>query len=256
MIRFVALTFDAEHVPAGHNTCVSDSILSMPDVSLLSVGDAAQRLGVSAAAVRQHIASGRLPAVKRGRDWWLDERLVEQMARARPRSGRPLSPAMAWAVLLLASGDDRAAEEAAGRDRYWSRARVWLRDHPLREHAPRLRGRAQVDEFDAHPSELPRILERPDVLATGVSAGEAIGLVGSASSVEVYAAEGSRCRIIADHALLPGAGPVRIRWVPDALWPLLDGESDHRAPRAAVLIDLLEADEPRARREAGRVLGS
>ncbi|MGI8728420.1 MAG: hypothetical protein ACR2LK_00190 [Solirubrobacteraceae bacterium] len=162
---------------------------------------------------------------------------------------------MAWAVLLLASGDDSAAEEAAGRERYWSRARAWLRDHPLREHASRLRGRAQVEEFDVHPSELSRILQRPDVLVTGVSASEAIGVVGSASSVEVYAPTGSRGRIVADHALLQGAGPVRIRWAPDALWPLLEHASDRRAPRAAILVDLLEADEPRARREAGRVLG-
>jgi hypothetical protein len=205
--------------------------------------------------VRQHIASGRLPAVKRGRSWWLDERAVERMARQRLGVGRPLSPEMAWAVLLLASGDDGAAEEAAGRHRYWSRVRAWRRDHPLRSHAARLRARAEMEEFDIHPSELKRILDRPDVLATGVSAGDAVGLVGSASAVEVYAPAGRRRAIIDDHALIPGAGPVRVRWVPDAVWPLLDRDGDRRAPRAAVLLDLLEGDEPRARREAARALG-
>jgi excisionase family DNA binding protein len=226
----------------------------MPDALSLSVREAADRLDISAPAVRQHIASGRLTADKRGRDWWLDERAVERMARQRPRSGRPLSPAMAWAVLLLASEDDAAARDVAGRERYWSRARAWLRDHPLREHASQLRARAAMEEFDAHPSELQRILRRSDVLATGVSAGDLVGLAGGASAVEVYAPAGLRRAIIEEHALMPGAGPVRVRWVSDDLWPHLDGGSDRRAPRAAVLLDLLDSDDPRARREATRVL--
>jgi hypothetical protein len=70
----------------------------------------------------------------------------------------------------------------------------------------------------------------------------------------VYAPVGRRRAIVDDHALIPGSGPVRIRWVPDALWPLLTRNGDRRAPRAAVLLDLLEGDEPRARREAARAL--
>jgi hypothetical protein len=46
------------------------------------------------------------------RVWWLDARAVERMARQRPGQGRPLSPDMAWAILLLASGDDAAAARA------------------------------------------------------------------------------------------------------------------------------------------------
>ncbi len=178
------------------------------------------------------------------------------MARQPPGGGRPLSPEMAWAVLLLASGHDAAAQLASGRDRYWSRVRAWLRDHPLPEHAPRLRARAEEEEFDIHPSELKRILGRPNVLATGVSVGDAVGLVDPASAVEMYAPIGRRHAIVDEHALTAGAGPVRIRWVPDGVWPLLDRDGDRRAPRAAVLLDLLEGDEPRARREAARALAS
>jgi len=222
----------------------------------LSVGEAAGRLGVTPMAVRRQIASGRLPAVKHGRDWWLDVQAVERMARQPPGGGRPLSPAMSWAVLLLASGEETTAQEVAGRARYWSRARAWLRAHPLGEHAARLRARAQAERFDADPSELKRVLARPDVMATGVSAADVIGLVGSASTVEVYAPAGHRAVLLGEHALMPGAGPVFVRWVPDELWPQLLGERDHRAPRAAVLLDLLESDEPRTRREAERALAS
>ncbi len=226
----------------------------MPDPSLLSVREAADRLGVGPVAVRQHIASGRLPAVKRGRSWWLDERAVERLARQRPGGGRPLSQAMAWAVLLLASGEDTAAEEMAGRERYSQRMRAWLREHPLRDYAPRLRARAEMEEFDVHPSELRRILGRPDVLATGISAGDVVGVLGPTSEVEVYAPASHRNLIVDEHALLPGTGPVRIRWVSDDIWLRLDSRGSHRAPHAAILVDLLESDEPRARREAARAL--
>lgn len=220
----------------------------------MSVGEAAARLGVSADAVRKRIAAGSLSAQRRGRAWWLDARSVDRLARQPVGQGRPLSPDMAWAILLAASGDEEAAAGAVHNPRYWSRLHAWLRSHSLAEHASRLRARADAEEFDAHPSELRRILERPDVLATGISAADVVGLVGGGPAVEVYAAAGRRHTLIDEHALEPGPGPVRVRWVPDEIWPLLDRDRDGRAPRAAVLLDLLEHDDPRARREAARAL--
>lgn len=218
----------------------------------MSVSEAAHRLGLSADAVRKHVASGRLPGMKRGREWWLDAGAVERMARYGARAGRPLSPDMAWAVVLLASGDQDGARIAAGNARYWSRVRAWLLGHSLVEYSSRLRARAKVETFDAHPSEFKRILDRPDVLATGISAGDVVGLIGGRSAVEVYAPAGRRSEVIDEHALESGTGPVCIRWVPDELWSLLDRKRD--APRVAVLLDLLEHDDPRARREAARAL--
>jgi excisionase family DNA binding protein len=220
----------------------------------MSVQEAAETLGVGSAAVRRRIAAGSLPAIKRGRGWWLDRGEVERVRRQPPGHGRALSAEMAWAALLLASGEPGQAAIAAGRERYASRARAWLREHPLAEHASRLRARAQREEFDAHPSELARILARSDVLATGASAGEEAGLVGRNDGVEVYAPAGRRRALVAEHGLDPGSGAVRIRWVPDALWPVLVAIDDRQAPRAAVLVDLLESDDPRARREAARAL--
>jgi hypothetical protein len=200
-------------------------------------------------------ASARqLPAQRRGREWWLDAGAVDRMARQRPGQGRPLSPEMAWAILLLASGDHAAAGRAIQNPRYWSRIHHWLGDHSLAEHASRLRARADTEEFDAHPSELARVLDRADALRTGISAADVVGLVGGGSEVEVYAPAGGRDALIDEHVLEPGPGAVRIRWVRDELWPLLDRDNDGRAPRAAVLLDLLEHDDPRARREAARAL--
>jgi excisionase family DNA binding protein len=225
----------------------------VPYASLLSVNEAADRLGVSPAAVRQRIASGRLPALKRGRSWWLDERVVHRHVRQPASSGRPLSPSMAWAIILLASGDAEGAKRLALHERYPSRMRAWLEGHPLREHAAKLRSRAAIEDLAAHPSEFERLLARPDVLVTGASAGDVVGLVGKGQGVEVYAPVGHRGAILGDHALTPASdGLIRIRWVPDELWPDLHRDGDRRVPRAAVLLDLLESDDPRARREAAR----
>jgi excisionase family DNA binding protein len=220
----------------------------------MTVQEAAARLDLSADAVRKRIAAGQLPAQRRGRQWWIDARAVDRMARQRPGQGRPLSPEMAWAVLLLASGDDDAAARAVHNARYWSRIHEWLGSHSLVEHSSRLRARADAEEFDAHPSELARILDRADALRTGISAVDAVGLVGSGSGIEIYAPADGREALIDEHVLEPGPGPVRIRWVRNEIWPLLDRDRDGRAPRVAVLLDLLEHDDPRARREAAQAL--
>ena len=40
--------------------------------------EAAERLGVVAATLRQQIANGKLRATKRGRDWWVTPAEVER----------------------------------------------------------------------------------------------------------------------------------------------------------------------------------
>jgi hypothetical protein len=156
---------------------------------------------------------------------------------------------MAWSVLLAASGAPFAS--LARDDHHGARVRRWLAVHPLPREAPRLRGRAARERFDVHPSELPRILARADVMRTGISAGELVGLHGGSEEAEGYAPRSHRDRIIAEHALVPGDGPLLVRWVDEQVWRLIAADV---APRAAVLVDLLEHDDPRARREAARAL--
>jgi hypothetical protein len=219
--------------------------------ALLSVEEAAERLGRSPQAVRLMAVSGDLHAVKRGNGWWLDAHAVERRRREPPARGRPLSPAMAWSVLLLASGAPDLAGRAASEAHQPSRARRWLQDHPLPEHFPRLRTRAVRESFDGHPAEISRILEHSDVMASGISVADMIGLHGGAEAVEFYAPASARAALVDEHALDEGYGAVVARWVPDELWPVVAAP---RAPRAAVLVDLLENDDPRARREAARAL--
>ena len=48
---------------------------------------AAERLGVTPSRIRVLIASGRLPAVRVGRDWLIEERHLARVAERKP--GRP-----------------------------------------------------------------------------------------------------------------------------------------------------------------------
>jgi len=216
----------------------------------LTAEEAARRLGISERAVTELATSGQVDAVKRGNVWWLDARSVERRRRERTTAGRPLSPSMAWSVLMLASGapDWRKAARYAQQP---ARARRWFELHPLPEHAVRLKARARREAFGAHPSELARIFLRDDVMRTGISAAESVGLHGGAAAAEFYAPESHRTDIVATHALDEGDGAVLARWVQDDLWPAISSDT---APRAAVLVDLMEHDDPRARREAARAL--
>lgn len=217
----------------------------------MTVQEAAAALGVDERAVRFMVASGELDAVKRGRAWWIDRRGVERRARHRPGRGRPLSPRMAWAVLLLASGDDDRVPPLAGGRRQARRACKWLGSHELAQDAARLRARARRESFEVHPSELSRVRDRDGVMPTGIAVAREVGIHGGGREVELYVAEGRRGRLVEEHALEPGHGPLVMRWVPDDVWPLVAAPV---APRAAMLVDLLEHDDPRARREAAHAL--
>jgi excisionase family DNA binding protein len=218
--------------------------------SALTAAEAAERLGMSERAVTQLASSGALEAVKRGNVWWFDADAVARRAREGRSAGRPLSPAVAWAVILLASDDPRW--RALGTHGHQPRrARDWLRLHDLPDEAFRLAARARREAFDAHLSELSRIAARADVMRTGISAASEVGLHGGEGAVELYAPEDQREEIAAEHGLQAGQGPVLMRWVPAGIWQHINGEA---APRVAVLLDLLEHDDPRARREARKAL--
>lgn len=224
--------------------------------SLLTVGESAGLLGLTPVAVRRRIEVGSLPATKYGREWLLDRADVERSARLSSKAGRVMSASMAWSVLLLASGEPERAAAMAGSDRYRARARAWLDQHSLVDDGPRLRGRAVSEPFDVHPSELRRLVARDDVLPTGASVARVVGLVGGADAAEFYAPAGLRRDLVAQHGMEVGNGAVRVRWVADDVWELLLAGQRAEAPRAAVLVDLLEGDDPRARREAARALTS
>ncbi len=60
-----------------------------PQGRLLTISEAAKRLGLSIAMVRRYCAENKLPARKIGRDWAILQRDVEQFAATPRQIGRP-----------------------------------------------------------------------------------------------------------------------------------------------------------------------
>ncbi len=50
-------------------------------VRQVTLSEAAARLGINAATLRQQIANGKFTAVRHGRDWWVEEAEVYRYAR-------------------------------------------------------------------------------------------------------------------------------------------------------------------------------
>jgi excisionase family DNA binding protein len=216
----------------------------------ISIAEAASLLGLSATRVRAMVSRGQLPAVKVGGRWLVERRVVEQRRRGAAPRGRRFTPRNAWALLLLASGEDAPKLDPSVR----SRLRRALALEGLAALSPRLRDRSSASNYKAHPGEIPYVLEDDALAPTGISAAGAMGLGLLASrEADGYIAQSQLPRFIAEHALSPGGieSNVRLRAVPDDAWRELDGRSV--APAAAVALDL--ADEPDSRsREAGKKL--
>lgn len=227
------------------------------------MAEAAQILEVTPDAIRKLLGSGDLAGSKRGRDWVVDGAAVERRRRRRPSSGRPLAPLTSWGVILEHSPRREREPPSEWAQVARSRGRRWLATNDPLADAERLRSRARLERFDAHPSAAEQLLDG-HVLATGISAAHTVGLLGTrAGAVELYAPSGARSTLQRRHGLVAGEGTIAIRWVDDELWHQLTTaalpwapDRPNIAPRLAVLLDLLESDDPRARREAERALAA
>src|SRR5262245_30388132 len=98
----------------------------------LTVEEAAARLGISREMVQKLVTAGQLPAQRRAGAWWIDAGAVERRRREPPGTGRPLSGAVAWLALLLASGEREtpAWRPLISHGHTRDRARTWLEANP------------------------------------------------------------------------------------------------------------------------------
>lgn len=214
-------------------------------VDPISIPEAARILKLSPARVRAMAARGQLPATKIADRWLVERSAVEQRRRQKAVRGRRFTPQNAWAVLLLASGEDAPRLDPSVR----SRLRRALALEGLNDLAPRLGNRADVSVYRAHPGEIRYVVEDRALVPSGISAAGSMG-IGLLANREAdgYIAQSQFPRFIDEHALSPSGigGNVRLRVVPDDVWQDLAGRSV--APPAAVALDL--ADEPDPRSEA------
>src|ERR1700742_3332477 len=139
---------------------------------LISVPDAADALGLSPARVRLLAANGGLPAQKIGGRWLVERSGVEKRRSRGSAGGRPFAPRNAWALLVLASGDEEVGVAPAVR----SRLRRALASGGLGSLALRLERRAEVRRYSGHPGEISHLLADKRLVASGISAAQEIGL--------------------------------------------------------------------------------
>ncbi len=192
------------------------------------------------------ISSGTLEAEKIGGVWLIERASIAGRAREQASPGRPLSPANAWASLLMASGEELPS--GLGASARW-RVRHALEGYGLGGLRPRLVRRAETSSYWALPGELRALHDRDDLVLTGPSAAGAhhLGLVGS-NAIDAYIPARLVSSMRREHALEPvsrAESNVILRAVPDDAW-LLDGR--RFAPLAKVAVDLCSYPDPRAAR--------
>jgi len=218
-------------------------------MSVLSVVDVAEELGVSPRRVRQMLADGVFSAERVGRAWVIDAEQLRQVEHRRPEVGRPWSPKSAWAVLALADGEEPDLSPVER-----SRARKRLAQG-LGGVARRLGARAERRRFYAHPGVLDRLAEAPQVMRAGISAVAEHGVdLVAGDGFEGYLRAGDLDELVSrfgldDQAARPN---VLLRIVSDVVWPFRRGQGS--AGRAVIAVDLLESDDPRARRAGAELL--
>ena len=214
------------------------------------MSEAAHALRVSDRRVRAIIRSGVLPARRSGGRWLIRRADVEQRLRRRRRAGGPLSQAKAWALVLKCSGADWPAAMPA-----WDRSRLQrkLAEGSLLALASDLRNRAEPCFFRADARVVQSLSGDPSLVRSGVSASAAYGADVRAPGVfEGYVRRADLDALAYRYALRTVA-PVDANVVLHSVDGQVPRTKEGIAPVAAVALDLLESDDPRAER-AGREL--
>lgn len=216
---------------------------------LISVLEAAGRLGVNVPRIHQRIANGSLRAERIGSQWVVDERSLLEVAE-RHMAGRPLSVRSAWAVIAASDGDEESlnqlarAEQARAKQRL-DRLMSVAHKRPAGEreaHAIAVslrslfRNRAERLSFRVAAADLGdlRADDRWAVLVSSGASGIASG------GVEGYVAQGDVGQLIRDFLLVldPDDANVLVHVVPDGQKPYPDSRlrlaadmAEHRGPR-------------------------
>lgn len=223
----------------------------MRNLNLVSVSDAAKRLGISARRVRQLAANGRVPAQKVANRWFVEVDRLSERGRSQGARGRPFSAGHSLGLLYLASGEDAPwlSEYEKWRLRRYSLPR-------LKSVLPRLRGRANVHPVHAPESVVKRLANDVDFVRSGVSAAEHHRAdISGRALLDGYYSERDFKDLVYRYALQPApeaAANLIVRGIEDT--SVLSGR--RYMPVAVVAADLADSADARSKRAGARLLRS
>lgn len=220
----------------------------LPHNNLIPVDDAASRLDVHPSRVRAMASAGQLGARKIAGRWFLDEASIEHRRESDVANGRPFSSKNAWALICIAQGEPVDWISSSEK----SRLRRHLSDRGLGDLAPRLRGRARVLRYRAHPAALDRLASESRVVRAGVSAAAEYGIdIQASEELEAYVLVSDVDHLVNRFHLEPSDRPNVVLHV------LEDDDPFHWqgcvGPAVAAL-DLLQSRDARSRRAAKEFL--
>ncbi|SHG41937.1 helix-turn-helix domain-containing protein [Geodermatophilus nigrescens] len=211
---------------------------------MLTVDEAAARLGVSAQEVRRLVRTGTLPAERIGRTLVLPDDAVDERARMPVGPGRLLAAPTAWATLWELSGERADWLDRSARSRVAAR----LRSSDAEQVVAAARERADRRELRALPAYRDRVSAVEGFVASGLSAADAVGadIVAAGAAVEGYCTEGTLERLRRDLGLSDRGEPNVVVRVPRFADLPLAGRQ--HMPVAVVAVDLAESSDVRTRR--------
>ena len=211
---------------------------------MLTVEQAAARLGVSAQEVRRLVRTGTLPAERVGRTLVLPETAVDERARLPVAPGRVLSAPTAWATLWELSGEHAGWLSRSARSRLDARLRTSDPDQVIAA----VRDRADRHELRVLPAYRNRVLAGDGVIASGVTAADAVraDIVAPGAPAEVYCTGETLTALAAAYGLSDRGEANLVVRVPRFDGLPLSGR--RHMPSAVVAIDLTESTDVRTRR--------
>ena len=210
---------------------------------MLTVPQAAARLGVGEEQVRRLVRSGQLDATKVGQTVVIDDDAVDARARLAVRPGRLLVPATAWGALWELSGERASWLSPADR----SRLRARLRRYGAEQLVAATRARAERHGVRVLSAYRARVLAAEGVVLSGLTAAAAVGadVISAGEEDEAYCSTVTFTRLRDDYALTDRGQANLILRVPRFDLPL---EGRERMPDAVVALDLAESSDVRTRR--------
>ncbi|MCC2313629.1 hypothetical protein [Cellulomonas xiejunii] len=208
----------------------------------MTVSEAARAAALSPARVRALVNAGRVPSRKVGNQHLVDVNALLAMPR---RPGRPMSPRMAWALLLLT--DDQRPEWVAPGDVYRVERHL---DRLASDPAPELLLQALVRNRatrHAYGAQAPDGLRHDDQLVLSGLSDSRAGLA-AAADVEAYVQDDDLRGVVRRHLLVAASDARANVWLHSA--PFVPPSS----LRLQVAADLAEHGGPRERQRARDII--